>query len=64
MRLPMSNLLALFALLWGASAISTRAETILLSSATVHTVSGPALAPGQVLIKDGKIEAVDRRTRW
>ena len=60
MRLPMSNLLALFALLWGASAISTRAETILLSGATVHTVSGPALAPGQVLIKDGKIEAVDK----
>jgi imidazolonepropionase-like amidohydrolase len=35
-------------------------ETILLTGATVHTVSGPTLAPGQVLIRDGKIEAVDK----
>jgi imidazolonepropionase-like amidohydrolase len=36
------------------------AETILLTGATVHTVSGPTLAPGQVLIKDGRIEAVEK----
>ena len=36
------------------------AETLLLSGATVHTVSGPTLAPGQVLVRDGKIIAVDK----
>jgi imidazolonepropionase-like amidohydrolase len=40
-----------------------RAETILLTGATVHTVSGPALTNAQVLIKDGRIEAVDRTIR-
>jgi imidazolonepropionase-like amidohydrolase len=39
---------------------SSLAETVLLTGATVHTVSGPTLAPGQVLIKDGKIEAVEK----
>src|SRR5229473_5556274 len=36
------------------------AESLLLTGATVHTVSGETLAPGQVLIKDGKIAAVGR----
>jgi imidazolonepropionase-like amidohydrolase len=35
------------------------AETILLRGATVHTVTKGTLAPGDVLIKDGKIEAVE-----
>src|SRR6185436_5384281 len=35
-----------------------RAQSLLLSGATVHTVSGETLAPGKVLIKDGKIAAV------
>ncbi len=39
---------------------SSFAETILLTGATVHTVSGPTLGPGQVLIKDGKIAAVEK----
>ncbi|MGI8603602.1 MAG: amidohydrolase family protein [Verrucomicrobiales bacterium] len=34
------------------------AESLLLSGATVHTVSGETVSPGQVLIKDGKIAAV------
>jgi len=34
------------------------AQTILLTGATVHTISGDTISPGQVLIKDGKIEAV------
>src|SRR6266542_1313993 len=34
------------------------AQPILLSNAIIHTVSGETLAPGQVLIKDGKIAAV------
>ena len=44
-------------------AIPALAETILLTGATVHTVSGPTLAQGQVLIKDGKIVAVDKVIR-
>jgi imidazolonepropionase-like amidohydrolase len=46
-------------LLFPALASPLDAETILLTGATVHTVSGPTLAPGQVLIKDGRIDAVD-----
>ena len=41
-------------------AVPALAETVLLTGATVHTVSGPTLAPGQVLIKDGKIAAVEK----
>ncbi len=33
-------------------------ESLLLSGATVHTVSGETLNPGQVLIENGKISAV------
>ena len=35
-----------------------RAETLLLTGATVHTVSGATYAPGDVLIQDGKITGV------
>ena len=34
------------------------AESMLLHRATVHTISGQVFAPGDVLIRDGKIEAV------
>jgi imidazolonepropionase-like amidohydrolase len=34
------------------------AQTLLLSGATVHTVSGETYSPGQVLIQNGKIAAV------
>jgi imidazolonepropionase-like amidohydrolase len=39
-------------------AASAEAETILLRGATVHPVSGPDVANGAVLIRDGKIAAV------
>ena len=42
----------------GASALF--AESVLLTGAIVHTVSGPTLAPGQVLIQAGKIVSVDK----
>ena len=42
------------------SVASLRSETLLLTGATVHTVSGETLSPGQVLIKDGKISAVGK----
>src|SRR6266581_3627156 len=45
---------------WVCDVLCSFAETILLTGATVHTSSGPTLAPGQVLIKDGKIEAVEK----
>jgi imidazolonepropionase-like amidohydrolase len=52
----------LITLFTGATA---RAESLLLTGATVHTVSGPTLTNAQVLIKDGRIEAVEKiiRTR-
>lgn len=37
------------------------ADALLLRGATVHTVSGPVLSPGDVLISDGKISAVAKR---
>src|SRR5437764_1464555 len=41
-------------------AYSASAATVLLTGATVHTVSGETFSPGQVLIKDGKIAAVGK----
>src|SRR5712672_2596572 len=43
---------------WSLELPAAPAETILLYGATIHTASGAALSPGQVLIKDGKIAAV------
>src|SRR5690349_17380586 len=40
--------------------VSARAESLLLTGATVHTVTGETLSPGQVLIQDGKIAAVGK----
>lgn len=34
------------------------AETLLLTGATVHVVAGPTLAPGDVLVRDGRIIGV------
>ena len=39
-------------------ASAVHAETILLTGATIHTVSGSTLAQGEVLIQDGKIKGV------
>jgi len=41
-----------------ASSNSALAQNIVLSGATVHTVSGETFSPGQVLIQNGKIAAV------
>ena len=38
-----------------------RADTFLLSNATVNVISGAALVPGEVLVRDGKIAAVGTR---
>lgn len=51
-------LLALVMTVPAASPPAAPAKTILLTGAVVHTVSGEPLAPGQVLIRDGKIAAV------
>jgi len=50
------GLLSIFSLL----TTTALAQSILLSGATVHTVSGKTLSPGQVLIRDGKIAAVGK----
>jgi len=42
------------------ASLNTSAETLLLMGATVHTISGETLAPGQVLIRDGKIAALGK----
>jgi imidazolonepropionase-like amidohydrolase len=41
-------------------ASAAAAESLLLTGATVHTVSGETIPAGQVLIKDGKISAVGK----
>jgi imidazolonepropionase-like amidohydrolase len=51
---------ALIFCLAGAEEKSFSAESLLLRGATVHTVSGETLAPGDVLIQDGKISAVGK----
>jgi len=40
--------------------LSLQAETIVLKNATVHTVSGETLSPGNVVMTDGKISAVGK----
>src|SRR5215216_1882249 len=54
------SLLGLVLALIGCSIITefARGEAFLLSGATVHTISGQTLSPGQVLVQDGKIAAV------
>jgi imidazolonepropionase-like amidohydrolase len=41
-----------------AGASLARAESLLLTGAIVHTVSGETISPGQVLVSDGKIAGV------
>ena len=57
-RLPIVDCFAVLAWLIVASAQAFAAESLLLSGATVHTVTGATFSPGQVLVKDGKIAAV------
>ena len=52
--------LLLFAGAIAAAPLTAPAESFLLSGATVHTISGETLAPGQVLVRDGKIAAVGK----
>src|SRR4051812_16816673 len=40
--------------------LSADAQSLLLKNATVHTVSGETLSPGEVLIRDGKIAGVGK----
>jgi len=51
-------LTGLITLVWALHAVS--GQSLLLKGATVHTVSGDTLSPGQVLIENGKITAVDK----
>src|SRR5436190_19430028 len=53
---PRIALCLLAAVMLGCSA--GRAETLLLTNATIHTVSGATIARGDVLIQDGKIKGV------
>ncbi|HWX19098.1 MAG TPA: amidohydrolase family protein [Candidatus Binatia bacterium] len=39
---------------------AAEADTLLLKAAFVHTISGETLAPGQVLLREGKIAAVGK----
>ena len=50
-------ILALAVFSWCRAALC---QNLLLAGATVHTVSGETFAPGNVLIKDGKIAAVGK----
>src|ERR1051326_1091878 len=52
---PVAFLVALWLSLIAGPALG---EALLLKGATVHTVSGETLSPGEVLIRDGKIVSV------
>jgi len=52
------SFLAVLSLLQGT--LVATAESLLLTGATVHTVSGDTLVPGQVLVENGKITAVGK----
>ncbi len=41
--------------------LPAHAETILFQDATIHTITGETLAPGSVLVRDGKIITVSRQ---
>jgi len=43
---------------WGAAPAPARAQTLLLKNATVHPVSGPVLASGDVLLEKGKVSQI------
>ena len=62
LEVPRCSTLRWILVLWflWSSILPAFAETVLLSGATVHTVAGTTFAPGQVLIRDSKIEAVDK----
>ena len=60
---PPSTLARVFVCMLGVGSLFCQlkpaaAQTLLLSGATVHTVTGETLSPGKVLIRDGKIVAV------
>ena len=57
-RCDLSALLLVAALLLHLKYTAAGAESFLLTGATVHTVSGETLAPGQVLVENGKISAI------
>ena len=59
-RVPSWVCLLLLAIGIGGSQPCAFGASLLLTGATVHTVSGDTLAPGQVLIQDGKIAAVGK----
>jgi len=50
--------LAISATALAVASISAQAESLLLTGANVHTISGETLSPGQVLVENGKISAV------
>ncbi|HXU79072.1 MAG TPA: hypothetical protein VN794_21015, partial [Methylomirabilota bacterium] len=55
MPLKLAVLVCLFA-----AGVARAADALLLSGATVHTVSGETLSPGQVLVRDGRISEVGK----
>jgi imidazolonepropionase-like amidohydrolase len=62
MRIPALShgLVAAIAISLSTALPGTAAEGLLLTGATVHTVSGETISPGQVLIANGKILAVGK----
>ena len=54
---PASFWVALLAMAWGFARVS-QGETLAIRGATIHTMTGPQLADGVVVVADGKIVAV------
>src|SRR5262249_6816055 len=57
-RMKITTTFLLLSLTLAAAPPLSAADALLLSGATVHTVSGDTLSPGQVLVRDGKIAGV------
>ena len=61
-RAPFNSLILAAALL-ACGLTGLRAEDLFLTGATVHTVSGETLSPGDVLVQDGKIAALGAKLK-
>ena len=62
-RLGLESILGAVLLAVLAVAPQARSESIALTGATVHTVSGPVIENANVIIENGKITAVGRDAR-